>query len=114
MMTKALLSPILDDDRLTRGLGDPEARQLVEWLVDWAERRPWSSEDTARRAVERQCRRARAISRFVHLWCYQDTPGSAGQLAASEGFTWPLPVRSMDPCDLMEEILRWEGEIVGD
>lgn len=114
MLTKEILKPIIDDDRLTRGLGDPEARQLVEWLVEWTEGRRWTSAQVAREAVQRQCRRARAISRFVHLWCYQDTPGSACQLAASEGFTWPLPARSMDPCDLMEEILRWEGEIGGD
>ena len=30
-LTKPLLSPILDNDLLTRGLGDPEARMLVEW-----------------------------------------------------------------------------------
>ena len=38
MRTKALLSQILDDDALTRGLCDPEARVLVEWLVDEVER----------------------------------------------------------------------------
>ena len=31
MLTKPLLSHILDNDLLTRGLGDPEARMLVEW-----------------------------------------------------------------------------------
>src|SRR5260370_19047862 len=38
MLTKPLLSYILDNELLTRGLGDPEARMLVEWLVDQAER----------------------------------------------------------------------------
>jgi len=37
MVAKELLSPILQDDSLTRGLGDAEARVLVEWLVDRSE-----------------------------------------------------------------------------
>ena len=34
---KALLEPVLDDELLTRGLGDEEARLLIDWLVDQAE-----------------------------------------------------------------------------
>ena len=33
MPVSLLLSRILDDEALTRGLGDAEARLLVEWLV---------------------------------------------------------------------------------
>ena len=33
-----VLSQILDNDALTRGLADPEARMLIEWLVEQAER----------------------------------------------------------------------------
>src|SRR5206468_447579 len=32
MLTKPFLKEVLDNDALTRGLGDPEARVLVEWL----------------------------------------------------------------------------------
>ena len=39
MLPKLLLAPILDNDALTRGLGDAEARMLVEWLVEEADRR---------------------------------------------------------------------------
>src|SRR5262249_43939906 len=38
MLTKDLLNPILTDEALTRGLGDAEARMLVEWLVEEADR----------------------------------------------------------------------------
>ena len=54
------------------------------------------------------CTRARAVSRFVTLWCYHQAWGAAGQLAAVERFAWPLPVAAEDPCELMQTILDWE------
>ena len=32
-----LIRHVLRDEALTRGLGDIEARMLVEWLADWTE-----------------------------------------------------------------------------
>src|SRR5690348_3835463 len=95
-----LLRPILDDEALTRHLGDAEARMLVEWLVERAERGA---------SVAALCRRARAISLFVGLWCYRGDRGAAGQLANAERFDWPLPHADIDPCTLMECILYYEG-----
>ena len=37
MVADPLLHHILSDERLTRGLGDEEARVLIEWLVEQAE-----------------------------------------------------------------------------
>jgi hypothetical protein len=112
-MTNSLLTPILDDDALTRGLGDPEARMLIEWLVEQAEaiQEENLADNQARATVSRLCRRARSISRFVSLWV-QDQRGAACQLAATERFSWPLPTSAVDPCDLMQEILSWEGRTV--
>jgi hypothetical protein len=111
MSLKALLNLILHNDALTRGLGDAEARMLIEWLVERTEmhhaREPL--EIRVRGEVLRQCRRARAIGRFVALWCRDRSYGAALQLAATERFAWPLPTRPMDPCDLMDEILAWES-----
>ncbi len=111
MLIKLLLSRILDNDSLTRGLGDPEARMLVEWLVEQAEdvagRAP--SEQLASREVDGLCRRARAIGRFVELWGEKKSRGAAGQLAVAEGFTWPLPPPAADPCEIMQSILAWEA-----
>ena len=110
MVVEPLLSPILDDEALTRGLGDPEARILVEWLVDRAEQAAAASGEAGARAeVTRLCRRGRAISRFVGLYCHEDGRAAAMQLAGSERFTWPLPTRWTDPCELMHSILQWEG-----
>src|SRR5438067_12860565 len=85
-LTKSLLSRILDNDLLTRGLGDPEARMLVEWLVDQAEQMTdrANSDSAAQSQVERLCRRGRAIGRFVGLWNQRRGRGAAGQLAIAE------------------------------
>src|SRR5437899_407784 len=106
MGTKPLLRPILDDDALTRGLGDSEARVLIEWLVAEAEILAETDlpEEEVAGQVGRLCARARSISRFVLLWCYRASWGAACQLAATERFAWPLPNVPMDPCELMENI----------
>jgi hypothetical protein len=107
-----LLRHVLRDEGLTRGLGDIEARMLVEWVADWTELLADAArtDDDAWSCVRRLCRRGRAISRFVQLWTNPDDRGAAGQLAAAERFAWPLPHRSMDPADLMHHILTWENQ----
>ncbi|MSU76574.1 MAG: hypothetical protein EXS16_00620 [Gemmataceae bacterium] len=97
-----MLNAILHDDHLTRGLDDAEARMLVEWLCEHAE----AGDD---RAVQALCRRGRLIARFVALWCYEASPSSALQLAATERLAWPLPTGNADACDLMARILTWES-----
>jgi hypothetical protein len=113
MLTKPCLRPILDNEALTRGLGDPEARALVEWLVGEAEilAEQAVNRDHLAEKVERLCRHARSIARFVHLWCYKCSRAAACQLAATERFAWPLPATAMDPFDLMEDILRYEVDL---
>ena len=107
MLAKPLLADILENEALTRGLGDPEARILVEWLVERTEHfeEAGTSDEVIGKEVKRLCRRGRAISRFVALWCHQNLRAAATQLAATERFQWPLPATSIDPCELMQEIL---------
>ena len=114
MLARSDLTPILDDEALTRHLGDAEARVLVEWLVDHAERLP-GADEVLDREVRQLCLRARAIGRFVMLWCHQREQGAAVQLAAAERFHWPLPTSvSVDPCELMQAILAYEDQAVRD
>ena len=110
ILVKPLLNPILANESLTRGLADPEARILVEWLVEQAERQAVTAptEEAALREIHRLCARARSIARFVTLWCHQRERGAAVQLAAVERFMWPLPTRTADPCDLMQGIIAHE------
>src|SRR5262249_16744941 len=112
MLVKPLLAPILNNEALTRGLADPEAKVLIEWLVGQAEKlvEPHSTEGFAQQEIARLCRRGRAIQRFVNLWCHERQPGAAGQLAAAERFVWPLPSAPVDAVDLMQDIVFWETQ----
>ncbi len=113
MDAERFVSRILDDEGLTNGLNDPEARLLVEWLVEQVERIAASAtdEEAAWNEVGALCRHARAIRRFVELWCYHDDHGAAAQLAGVEKFTWPLPVSDeTDAFDLLQAILAWEAK----
>jgi hypothetical protein len=111
MPAGGLVRQILVNDRLTRGLGDAEAKMLIEWLVARAE--VLEASDNANSGptprVDDFCRRGRAISRFVWLWCHGRQRGAAIQLAASERFDWPLPDQvDIEPCEVMANILHWE------
>lgn len=112
MLAKQLLSQIFEDDALTRGLGDPEARLLVEWLVERVEEIAGSGVGATggQSQVARLRRRGRSISRFVALWCHAGERGAAGQLATAERLYWPLPGGPVDPCELMLSILGWEEQ----
>ncbi|MDB5309909.1 MAG: hypothetical protein JWO38_4111 [Gemmataceae bacterium] len=115
MSCDPLLRHVLRDEGLTRGLGDIEARMLVEWVTDWTEllAEAARTDADAWSCVRRLCRRGRAISRFVQLWNEPYDRGAASQLAAAERFTWPLPCGEMDPPDLMHHILTWENQHPG-
>ncbi len=109
MRANPLLEPVLGDDTLTRGLGDAEARILVEWLVERAEELDQAlPAPTASRAMTRLCRKARGIARYVWLWCVAGDHGAANQLAVTERFGWPWPTDQLDPYELMHDILTWE------
>src|SRR5690606_15096994 len=73
MLARAALNCIMEDDGLTRNLGDAEARLLVEWIVDQAETiGETHSDDVTLTEVKRLCRRGRAVSRFVRLWSIEE------------------------------------------
>jgi hypothetical protein len=105
-----LIRQVLESESLTRGLEDPEARVLVEWLVDKVDNltADSTSKQNLPRKVEQLSHRARAVARFVSLWS-QGERKSAVQLAAVERFTWPLPTAAVDPCELMKAILSREA-----
>jgi hypothetical protein len=109
MQCNPFLDPILGDEALTRGLGDAEARVLVEWLVERAEELAQNADtEDAGRTMGHLFRRARGISHFVRLWCLEQDPGAAGQLAVTERFLWPWPEPGADACEVMQGIVTWE------
>jgi hypothetical protein len=109
MPVETFLRQMLQSESLTRGLEDPEARVLVEWMVEKVEHlaAEAAAEAALPHSLECLTQRARAIARFVSLWC-QGERGSAVQLAAVERFVWPLPTTAVDPCELMKAILSRE------
>jgi hypothetical protein len=99
------------DARLTQGLQDPEARLLVEWLVDRAEALPATGlHDSDQQTAWNICyRRAKVMRQFVSLWCYRGRPEAAIQLAASEGLAEFLPDSSIeDAPEVMLALMRQE------
>ena len=114
MLARSALTLILDDDSLTRHLGDAEARLLVEWLVDRAEELGKScSEEPLAARIRALCRRGRLIARFVRLWSLDGDPRGAAQFAASERLDWPLPDGPRDAWSLMRDVLSWEKRRAG-
>lgn len=114
MLAKRLMRHVLQDEALTRGLGDPEARVLIEWLIDWAEllAEDAETEEDAWKGIKMLCRRARGVGRFVYLWMEPETRGAAAQLVGCERFHWPLPTEDEDPAELMSRILVWEDRLI--
>lgn len=110
MQSLPMVRRILNDESLTRGLGDIEARMIVDWLTDRAEiiADEIDQESEAWQELESWCRKSRTITRFVTLWARPSTRGSAIQLAGSEKSQWPLPTGPMDLGELMENLLAWE------
>lgn len=111
MLDRAFLRPILDDESLTRGLGDEEARLLVDWLVERAENLAASSlaETTRKNCLSAMCRRGRLVGRFVRLWSAGEF-GSAVQLAGAENVSWNLPSGPEEPAELMNRLLSCEEQ----
>ena len=112
MFSTALIRHILRDEAVTRGLGDVEARMIVEWLVARAEQIGGNapSEAVAWAMMRTALRRARAIAHFVRLWTDPNSRGAATQLAGAERFQWPLPSYDIEPGQLMLAILTWTDQ----
>jgi hypothetical protein len=111
----SLILSLVRNESLTRGLGDEEARMLVDWVVDWTEllSEAARSDAEAEQLALRLLRRAKAIRHFVQLWQDPAMHGAAAQLAATERFLWPLPDDHFNtPAELMETILNWENNPV--
>ena len=108
MLSTQMVRHVLRDEAVTRGLGDIEARMIVEWLADKAEEIGRNKPETeAWIELARATRRARIVSRFVQLWAESSSRGAAVQLISAERLDWPLPAGDRDSGILTEEILAW-------
>lgn len=113
VQAESLVDRVLDAEALTAGLEDPEARLLIEWLVEQTEQiaRQAASLEEARQQVEQLCHYGRTLRRFLILWCYEKNPGGAAQLAATEKFGWPLPPASEgNAFAILRHVLHWHDQ----
>lgn len=111
MVAEQYIHQVMRDDRITHGLADPEARVLIEWLVNKAEVIPDTELEPQDQvyAWELCYRRAKVLRQFVSLWCYRGRPEAAIQLAASEGMADYLPDASVEePVDIMLTMMKQE------
>jgi hypothetical protein len=111
MDAEPFIGRVLSDESLTRGLEDPEARLLVEWLIERIETLALidDEDEVIRSHCEYVYRRSRTVRRFIALWCHERQPGAAVQLLAAERLDWPLPSTDFrDPCEILWPILEWE------
>lgn len=110
MQTRQLINRVLCDEGLTRGLGDAEAKILVEWLVEWFELLTESrlAAETFTPIWQQLCYRCRVFARLVALWCHQSGWAGALQLAACERLEFAPPRSLTDPCELMQQLLDTE------
>jgi hypothetical protein len=111
MLVDACIDQVMGDSRLTYGLEDPEARLLIEWLVDKAEHLPEMGLRETEQDVTWQLyyRRAKVLRKCVQLWCYRGRPEAAIQLAASEGLAEFLPNSSVEEgVEVMSSLMRGE------
>ena len=115
MLVRSVLNLIMGDESLTRRLRDSEARLIIEWLVEEAERAEAECPDekVLVPVVKRLCQRARSIGRFLDLWFGQPSRSSACQLWAAERFAWPMPEAEEDPYSALRAILCWESDHAG-
>jgi hypothetical protein len=109
MLPRARINRILYDDRLTRSLGDEEARALIDWLADAADQIPPEPEDEALAGVEALYLRGRVLARLCRLLCHERQPGAAAQLAACEGLALALPPEEADPYQVMRMLVIHEA-----
>lgn len=108
MLCSQMIRHVLRDETVTRGLGDIEARMIIEWLTDRAEQIAVSRpEKDAWSELNLSTRKAKIVSRFVQLWSEKHSRGAAVQLASAERMDWPLPSGDVDSGMLTERILAW-------
>jgi hypothetical protein len=109
MLARSHLDAILNDELLTRQLGDPEARVLIEWLVEQAEGLDGKvGSPVLESEIHHLCRRGRIFAQLVRLWAIDRRSSAAHQLAASERIEVDWPAGPVEPVWLMQRLVSWE------
>lgn len=111
MDAESWLNRIRDDEGITDGLGDDEARVLLDWLCDRVRRRVQSSNDRAAvaRDVQEEIRLGRFLGQTIARLCEDRDLASAQQLWAKEKRRPNLAeLDAGDPTGALKKLIAWQ------
>lgn len=104
---------ILDDEGITGGLKDAEAKVLVDWLIASLKQRirAVSDESKAEEISRTLRRRARRIAKITELLCEQHDTHSASEIWKESGSKHSLDELELrDPTGVVKRLIQWETE----
>lgn len=111
MNIKKHIERVLDDEGLTSGLADPEAKVLMDWLVHNLEAKlPRTKSDAAARELTKtEAARARRLAAIIDKICYNDDRAAAERLWNAAGRTQALnTLPAADPVAVARQLIQWE------
>ena len=113
MDAKPFVEHVLDDEGLSDGLADDEAKVLIDWLTAEIERQiPRQPSTEAAWAVTRAlAARARRIARVTERLYYQSDAAEAARLWSAGGSTHSLTeLSNKDPVKSIAQLIQWEQQ----
>lgn len=112
MEPQRFVERILDDEALTDGIADEEAKLLLRWAVDQVERQVAPLEDPQEASERTQAvrKRCRALADVVESLCYDEDEETAHRRWSELGNHQELaPLRRRSPVVVVEQLLKWES-----
>jgi hypothetical protein len=114
MDVQPLLNQIADDESLTAGLADPEAKVLLDWLRQQIKTQVAHAATNAegRSRFDSLRKRSAAYSRLIAAWCIDADETLARQLWKELGLTGSLDsLPHTDALAAMKQLLGTEASI---
>jgi hypothetical protein len=116
MKPQPFVELLLDNESLTDGIGDAEAKLLMDWALSAVEAEVARLDDREEAldvtaAVGKRCRR---LAKVAEALCYDEDLPKAQAAMASLGHAHDLaPWLSAEPSAFVRQLLEWEKQIEG-
>jgi hypothetical protein len=111
MDAKPFLEHLSDDEAISGGIADAEAKLLLNWLRTSVKKAVSGLKDekAAWDAVAMLKERARSISKVVSALCYDDEPAEAQKHWTLLGYKQPLSAApATDAVAAVKQLVAWE------